>query len=271
MGKTIGIISIKGGVGKTSVTTSLGAAMAKEFGKKVLLIDGNFTSPNLAMHIGMEEPENTVHHVIDGKKNIKDAIYESGYGFDILAGSLNYTKVDSMRLAEKTRDLRRKYDVILIDSSPNLNEELLGTMMACDELLVVTTPDHVTLATTMRAIKLAKDKRTPISGIILNKVHNKKFELSLEQIEEVSGCQVLGVLPFDIAVLKALSQGVPSTINKNLASSQEYIKLAASILGEAHPETKFKSFTRRFFSNVPKHEVNQTIFKNERRSNPFYA
>lgn len=268
--KTIGIISIKGGVGKTSVTSALGSIMAKEFGKKVLLVDANFSSPNLSMHLGMETPTTTIHHVIDNKKNIREAIYESSYGFDILPGAINYPQINPLKLAEKTRELRRKYDVILIDSSPNLNDELLGAMMACDELLVVTTPDHVTLATTIRAIKLAKEKRTPIAGIILNKVHNKKFELSLKQIEETSGSQVLGVLPYDLNVIKAISDGIPSTINKKLASTLEYRKLAASILGEAHEENAFKKFTRRFFSSVPKHEVNQTIFKNERRSNPFF-
>jgi MinD-like ATPase involved in chromosome partitioning or flagellar assembly len=121
----------------------------------------------------------------------------------------------------------------------------------------------------MRAIRLAREKRTPITGIILNKVHNKDFELSLKQIEETSGCSVLGVIPHDLSVIKAISGGFPSTL-KNSSSTKEYRKLAASILGEDYKESKIKTFVRRFFSNVPKHEVNQTIFKNERRSNPFY-
>jgi len=51
MGKTIGIISIKGGVGKTTTVSALGAALANEFDKKVLLIDANFSAPNLALHL----------------------------------------------------------------------------------------------------------------------------------------------------------------------------------------------------------------------------
>jgi MinD-like ATPase involved in chromosome partitioning or flagellar assembly len=46
-GKIIGIISIKGGVGKTTAVSNLGAVLANEFGKKVLLVDANFTAPNL--------------------------------------------------------------------------------------------------------------------------------------------------------------------------------------------------------------------------------
>ena len=56
--------------------------------------------------------------------------------------------------------LRSYYDLILIDSSPASNTEMLATVMASDELFVITTPDHVTLASTMHAIKLARQKRT---------------------------------------------------------------------------------------------------------------
>ena len=75
MGKIIGIISIKGGVGKTSVVIALGAAMANEFDKKVLLVDGNFSAPNLALHLGLINPEITLHHVLNNRANAENAIY----------------------------------------------------------------------------------------------------------------------------------------------------------------------------------------------------
>ena len=62
MAKTIGIISIKGGVGKTTSTVNIGAALA-ELGKKVLLVDADYTSPNLALHFGVVAPQKTLQHV----------------------------------------------------------------------------------------------------------------------------------------------------------------------------------------------------------------
>ena len=47
MGKVLGVISIKGGVGKTTLVSNLGASLANDFKKKVLLIDANFNAPNL--------------------------------------------------------------------------------------------------------------------------------------------------------------------------------------------------------------------------------
>jgi len=278
MGKSIGIISIKGGVGKTSVVSSLAASLANDFGKKVLVIDGNFSAPNLGLQLGFVNPEVTLHHVLDGKAKAHDAVYSTEYGFDILPGALVYNnaRLDYLKLAEKLRDLRRKYDVLLIDSSPNMNNEILATMLASDELLVVTTPDYVTLGTTLRAVKLAKEKRTHITGLIINKNYGKSFELSPEEIEEMSGVGVLAVIPHDLNVLKALAECRPSTLdekNKRSKSSLEYTKLAAALVGEDFEESGLKSLLKRlaFWKSVPKHEINRAILKNDRLGNPFYS
>jgi len=257
--KIIGIVSIKGGVGKTTTAIALGAALAR-LGKKTLLIDANFSSPHLNWHIGLYNPELTIHHVLEDKTNIKEAIYETDYGFDLVPGALIYNKINPFKLCDKLREVRRKYDVILIDSSPNLNDEVLATMIASDELVVVTTPDYVTLGTTLRAIKLAKERRTPIAGLILNKVYGKDFELSIEEIEKQAGVDVLAVLPHEVDFLKALSKTVPLTLYKNTKSSLEYKKLAAALVGEKFEEKGLSSFLRRIFG-VSKQDINRTIFR----------
>lgn len=270
MGKVIGVIAIKGGVGKTSAVSSLGASLANDYKKKVLLIDANFSAPNLALHMGILNPPATIHHVLDDKIKIHDAVQETGYGFDILPGSLIYEKINPMKLGEKLRDLRRKYDVILIDSSPNLNEEILSTMIASDELLVVSTPDIVTLTATLRAVKLAKERKTPITGIILNKVYNKKFELSLKDIEGASGVSVLAVLPHEVGVLEALSKSIPSTLHKDSATTKEYRKLAGSLVGEKLKKRSIgnalKIFMKKMIPNsmIDKQEVNRVLLSNNK-------
>ncbi len=272
MSHTIGIISIKGGVGKTSAVGAIGASLANDFGKKVLLVDANFSAPNLGLQLGLYNPEATLHHVIEGKIELKDAIYETGYGFDVVAGSSRYRNINPFKLSEKLRDAKKKYDVILIDSSPAMNEEILATIIASDELLMVTTPDHVTLNSTLRAIKLAKEKRTPIAGLILNKVHNKNFEVSMKDIETATGVNVLAVLPHEIEVLESLSKSMPSTLYKNSASSKEYKKLAACLIGEDLKSGKWERFKSIFTSltgKIDKQEVNRALHKNNILTNPF--
>ena len=276
MSKTIGVISIKGGVGKTSAVSALGSALSNQFNKKVLLIDANLSSPTLGFHVGMYNPEITLHHVLDGKANAKDAIYASEYGFDVIPGSIVYdkaSKINPFKLSEKIRELKKRYDIILIDSSPNLDDEILATMIASDELIIVTTPDYVTLAATLRAMKSAKEKRVPILGMILNKVHGQDFELTLDEIENMSNSSVLAVIPHDLQVLESLSQSTPSTFSgeKDSESTREYKKLAGALVGEEYTARRsFSGWTRYFMKAVPKQEVNRVILKDNRINNPFY-
>jgi septum site-determining protein MinD len=261
MGEIIGILSLKGGVGKTSTVVALGAALA-EFGKKVLLIDGNLSAPNLGIHLNLIDPEVTIHHVLQGKKHAKEAIHKTGE-IDIIPASIfNRTKINPLKLKDKIKSLKRKYDVILIDSSPALNEETLAVMLASDKLLVVTTPDLPTLSTTIKSTRLAKARGTPIIGLVINKAHNKHFELTPKEIEDTAQVPVMAVIPHDIKILESLSQFEPSTTYKpNSKASQEYKRLAATLLGEKYRPIKLRTLLK--WINPSKQDINRTIFYEE--------
>jgi len=261
MGKIIGVLSLKGGVGKTCTVAALGAALA-DLGKKVLLVDGNFSSPNLGLHLKIVDPEVTLHHVLNRKANTRDAIYKLD-NFDVLPASIfTRTKINPFLLRDKIKHLKKRYDVIVLDSSPALNEETLAVILAADELIVVTTPDHPTLSTTIKAVKVAKERRTPIVGLVLNKVHNKDFELPIKDIEETTEVPVMAVIPHDINVLRALSEFTPSvTYKPKSKGSIEYKKLAATLVGEKYNPTKLKRFFR--WINPKKQDINRLIFYKE--------
>lgn len=256
MGKTFGVVSLKGGVGKTSVVSALGAAIAG-FNKKVLLVDGNFSAPNLGLHLNVVNPEVTLHHVLSGDSNIREAVHQVG-NVDMIPSSIFGRNINPLKLKDKLKFLKRKYDIVLLDSSPALNEETLGVMLASDGLLAVTTPDHPTLGMTLKAIKLARQRETPIEGLILNKVNNKNFELSVDDIEDTAEVPVMAVIPHDINILRSLSEFTPSTIHRpNSEASKEFKRLAATLIGK-----KFRPFSlKNFFRITPKrHEINREIY-----------
>ncbi len=258
MGKVIGILSIKGGVGKTTSAVSLAAALAS-FGKKVLIIDANFSAPNLGIHLNVIEPVKTIHHVLTDDANIEDVIHPLE-GFDIIPASVYPKKqFDPLKLKDKVKKIKDKYDFVILDSSPSLNNETLATMLSSDELFVVSTPDFSTLTMTLKAIALAKKRGTPISGVIINKVYGKDFELSLENIEKTSEVPVLAVIPHDVNVLKSQAHFIPSTYFKpNSNSSFEYKKLAACIAGEKYNPMRWREI---FHTISPrKQEVNRELF-----------
>ncbi|MEK6840391.1 MAG: AAA family ATPase [Nanoarchaeota archaeon] len=260
MGKIIGIISLKGGVGKTTVVSALGGALSR-LGKKVLLVDGNLSSPNLGLHLGIVDPGKTIHDVLNRNAKVRESVQSQPYpGFDVLPASIfKNIEVNPLKLKDHLKNIKRSYDIIILDSSPSLNEETLGVMLASDEIFVVTTPDHPTMSTSLKAAKLAKQRGTPIAGIIVNKVHKKDFELSTDNIESTLEIPVLAVLPHDLNVLRALSVMEPSTIYKpNSEGSEELMKLAAVLSGEKYSPGGFLNFFRNLY--LSKQDVNREIF-----------
>jgi septum site-determining protein MinD len=154
-------------------------------------------------------------------------------GFDVIAASLTPKKIDPLKLKKHINFLRNQYDYILIDTSPSLNEELLGAMMAADELLVVSSPDYPTLSCTIHAIKVARKRGTPITGMILNKVRDKKFELQREEIEKATETPVIALIPDDVKIAEALAFARPAAVHAPLSNAVvEYKKLGAAMIGE---------------------------------------
>jgi septum site-determining protein MinD len=263
--KIIGIISLKGGVGKTTTVANLGALLANDFSKRVLIVDANFSAPNLGLHVGIVNPNKTIHEVLNEKVSIFSAIRTHELGFDIIPASLIPKKISPFKLKKKLALVRNEYDVVLIDSSPTLNEEILTTMIASDQLLVVTSPDYPTLSCTTQAVKVAKKKGTPIMGLILNKVRNKGYELNISDVEDATGIPVLSVVPEDYVVPEALAECVPASVYKpNRDFSVEFRKLAGALVGEPVEDTRLLArFKNAFRPDITRAEVNRLLLSRE--------
>ncbi|MDO8528852.1 MAG: AAA family ATPase [Nanoarchaeota archaeon] len=257
MGKSFGIISLKGGVGKTSVTSSLGAAIA-DFDKRVLLVDGNFSTPHLGLHFNIIEPKFTLHEVLGKEANINQAIHRVE-NFDVIPSSVYPSeKINPFQLRDRIKFIKRSYDVVLIDSSPALGEETLSVMLASDSIIIVTTPDYPTLSTTLKAVKIAKQRGTHITGLVINKAYNRKFEISLLEIESFAEVPVLAVIPYDVNNLKALSKFTSSTNFKPKSKgSKEYRKLAATLIGEKYKPRSLKNL---FGLTPKKQDINRELY-----------
>ena len=237
-GKIIGIVSIKGGVGKTTSVVNLASSLANDYSKKVLIVDTNFTSPNIGLHLGSVEHKATLHEVLKDKVKINEAIYNHQYGFHFLPGSLyNSNPTNYSKLKQKLQPLKKYYDYVLLDASNSLNDELVASLHASDELYVVTTPDLPTLSTTLRAVKLAKEKGLQIRGLILNKVRGKNYELKKEDIERLTGIPVISIINENVKVLEALSNVKPITLYSPYSPvALSYKKLAALLSNSWYKE-----------------------------------
>jgi len=251
--QTIGILAVKGGVGKTTTVANLAATLVKEYGKKVLAVDANYSAPNLGLHLGIIDPVNSLHDVLNDKVDIEDAIIKHRLGFDILPASLSPKKVNPYKLKNRLDKIKQNYDVILLDSSPTQNEEMLSTIVASDSVVVVTSPDFPSLSCALQAIKASKNKT--ISGVVINKSYGKKFELSAAEIEGTAGVSVLGVLAHDQRSMEALSKQLPLVAHKPGCSlSRGYTELAGRLIGETPKKTSIFSSMFDFFRPLPEPE-----------------
>ncbi len=268
MGKSIGIIAIKGGVGKTSCTASLGAALAYQFGKKVLLVDANFSAPNLGLHFGLTDPKKTIHDVLSGSVPASSAIHCYNGNLHLIPASLVSNRINPHQLKQKLAQVKDDYDVIMLDSSPNLNEEMLSTMLASDELYVVTAPDYPTLSTTLRAVKLAKERGTKIKGLIINRIRGKSYELSLNDIEEAAGVPVIGALPEDDSLPEAVSKTTPlAYFNPKSSANYEFNKIAAAMINQPYKDNRIGYRLRKAFGKIGKEELNRDVMRFSGNSN----
>lgn len=259
MGKSIGIIAIKGGVGKTTIASSLACDLVNHYGKSVLLVDGNYSAPNLGLHMDILEPKKTLHEVLDGRAMIKSAIHNR-YGVDIIPGSYVYDKeLNYLKLRDKLDKVKTNYDFIILDSSPSLNEEILSTMLASDSLFVVSTPDYPTLSCSLRAANLAKQRGKPIDGIILNKIRDPEYEINLKEIEEASGIPVVAKIKDDKTNVRALFTRIPTSIyNKKSRFSREINNLSAALTNRREKESFWKKLIP---LNFEKEKVNRQVLR----------
>jgi len=258
MTNILAFVSIKGGVGKTTLALETASSLVNDFGKKVLLVDANFSAPNLGLYLDLTN-EITLHDALSGTL-LHNAIYES-HGIDVVPASMYYhDEVDPFKLKKILNKFKNRYDFIILDSSPNY-EELKPVIAAADKIFLVTSPDNVTLTTTMKAAKIAREQKTPIEGIIINKIRSPKYEFNLNEIETISEIPVMARIRDHKKMAQALKNKTPITILDSANTiSREIKRFASAICGSPEKEGFFQKILP-FKEIIPKEKVNRQFLR----------
>ncbi len=240
MTKYLGIISGKGGVGKSTSSINLAAAL-NYFGKDVIIVDGNLTTPNVGVHLGFPVAPIHLHHVLQGKNNIKEAVYVHPQNIKIVPGSialadLRLTNPDRMPKALKEL-AKLNPDYVVIDGAAGLGREALAAIMAADALVVITNPELPAITDALKTVRLAEELNKEVLGVVVTKSTGSRLEVNLKNIESMLEKPVIGVIPYDESVKEALSMrdAVVFTHPKSKASVA-YKKLASSIANASYIE-----------------------------------
>ena len=177
------------------------------FGKDVLVIDGNLTTPNIGIHLGSPEVPITLNHVLSKKAEAEEAVYEHESGMKIIPSSLSLKelrKVKPERLIDFKKDFENISDIVLVDSAAGLGNEAMSAIKMADELIVVTNPEMPAITDALKVIKLAEELGKTILGVIITRVRKNVLEMQPEAVREMLEAQILGMVPEDIKVQKSL-------------------------------------------------------------------
>ena len=240
MARIIGILSAKGGVGKTTTTVNLGVALV-DLGKEVIVIDANLSASNLGLHLGMLKTPQTLNDYIRNKvKKMKEIVYTHSTGMKVIPSTISLDLLENVHLEKFKKGLKTlDADFILIDSAPGLNVESLMALDACDEIIVVTTPEIPSLTNAYRTINVAHQKDIKVLGVILNRVSKKESEVTVEDVEHTCKEEVIQIVPEDSMVQESMVLGLPVVRYDPLSNaSQAFIELAHKLVGKPYVRKK---------------------------------
>ncbi len=230
MGRIIVITSGKGGVGKTTTAINLGAAI-NNFGKDVIVLDGNLTTPNVGVHLGSPEVPVNLNHVLSKKADLNEAVYEHDSGLKIIPSSLSMKEAKKTK-PEQLKNIRKELesisDYVIIDCAAGLGKEAESAIELADEIIIVTNPEMPAITDALKAVKLAEEMKKPVIGAIITKVRKDEIEMSPETVKEMLEVPILGMIPHDLdisrslnsrnAVVNVFPKGKPSRAYKEIAS-----------------------------------------------------
>ncbi len=235
MTRVIGVVSGKGGVGKTTFSINIGIALRK-LGKKVVVVDCNVSTPHLAYYLGAENYSVTLNDVFRDEVDVRFSPTEAG-GVMFIPSSEDLNDILNIDIASLRSHITKLcdgeiFDFIILDSAPGLGLEAISVLQACDEIIFVTKPIIPTLIDVTRCAELASRIGHKNFHVTLNMIRNKKYELKALQAKGLFRTRILGGIPFDETVMDSTALGIPIMWYRPESKvSESYMKIAAKLAG----------------------------------------
>ena len=251
MSRVIVVTSGKGGVGKTTTSASFATGLAMK-GHKTVVIDFDVGLRNLDLIMGCERRVvydfvNVINEEASLKQAlIKDKAYDNLF---ILPASQTRDKDAFTKegVGKVINELRQDFDYIVCDSPAGIEKGAIMALYYADEALVVTNPEVSSVRDSDRILGIlaaksqrAEEDREPIKEhLIITRYSPARVEsgemLSIDDIQELLGIKLMGVIPESESVLQASNAGVPVIRDEQSISGQAYHDLVARFLGDDLP------------------------------------
>ncbi len=241
--KVVTVTSGKGGVGKTTATANLAAALAAE-GQKVVCIDADIGLRNLDVVLGLEN--RIVYDIVDvveGRCRLRQAMIRDKRLPDLFLIPAAQTRdksavtpSDMVRLAD---ELRNEYDWIMIDSPAGIERGFRNAIAPADIAVVVTNPEVSAVRDADRIIGLIEAEEKGPARLIINRVKPDMVKrgdmLATNDVLELLAVELIGIVPDDESVVMSTNRGAPVVLDGKSRAGQAFRNIARRLSGEKVP------------------------------------
>lgn len=240
LGKVISIFSTKGGIGKTTIATNLGAALGMDEGNRICLLDVDLQFGDVALFLNIV-PKATIADLVKDIENLDAGVLEQymtpySNNVKVLAAPARPEQADgisAVHLATIIKELQYHYDYIIIDTAPAFNDIVFNILDASNMIIVATSQDLPTLKNVKLCLEILDSLNYPAEKvkIVLNRA-NSLGGMNIQDSEALLKRKFLSFMPSDgRTVVTAVNQGVPFVINNpDAAIAQSVFKLANYII-----------------------------------------
>jgi septum site-determining protein MinD len=242
-GKVVTVTSGKGGVGKTTATANLAAALASD-GQKVVCIDADIGLRNLDVVLGLEN--RIVYDLVDvveGRCRLRQALIRDKRLPELFlipaAQTRDKSAVSPSDMVRLCDDLRPEMDWILIDSPAGIERGFRNAIAPADVVVVITNPEVSAVRDADRIIGLIEAEEKGPARLVINRIKPgmvKRGEmLSVDDVLELLAVELIGMVPDDEAVVTSTNRGMPVSMDGKSKAGQAFRNIARRLKGENVP------------------------------------
>jgi pilus assembly protein CpaE len=217
LSRTIVLVSLKGGVGVTTLAVNAASTLVRAGGKGICLLDLSHASGHVALHFGLRPRPDWTRLVHEGSidvETIEPLLLQPRPGLYVLASPvvpLVERELPRPLVEASLEALQERFDLVIVDTPSALNDVTMAALDASSDAWLVVAADPASIQTTFGTIRALEDRLEP-TAVVLNQLTPKQ-QASPDAIEHVLKRPVLGIIPFDPGQAQALAKGNPLALS----------------------------------------------------------